>query len=199
MSTLRIAVKQQVGSDQVRNVFHVAGAFATIANAQDIVDYIAGSWAFVDAAASMLSHMAVGWSLYGADVKDVADPANPTIPFGLTLGTRVGTNAGERLPLQNAALLTFKALTAKPNASRKYLAGWTEGAHDTDGWSDPVLASLAQWGDRLLDMETSLDAGAALVVTRYNEGVLVGSNILDHYVIGSYARTQRRRTPGRGI
>lgn len=199
MSTLRIAMKMSVGTNELRNIFWVAGAYAIIDNAQDIVDYIAGAWTTGSTGNHLTDRLSSGFSLYGADVKDVADVENPTIPYAITGGSIAGAASGDLLPLQTCLLITFKALTARPNQSRKYLGGFCEPSHDGAGWTTDVKTIVANWADYLLAMPTGLDTGAALVVSRLNAGVLVGSNLLDHYTITSYARTQRRRTPGRGI
>lgn len=197
MSTLKIVMKQRMGTDELRNVFYVAGAFATTANSQAIGDYFRTAW--VRAGNSIQAVLSTAWTMYGFDVKDVTDPLNPTVPFVFTSGDLVGLNgSSEPLPQQIAAMVSFKALTAPPNTSRKYLAGMTEGEHDANGWLASTKTRLGVWAQTFLDMPTDLDPGIALVVSRFNLNVLVGSNILDSYIVSDYARTQRRRTPGRG-
>jgi len=198
MSTLRITLKQTVSSDQLRNVYYVAGAYAIQANAQAIVDYFRLSYNQGGSSEKLVDRMSTGWQLYGADVKDVSDPDNPVIPYVFTLGVMNGLDSGERLPLQNCMLVQFEAVAAPPNRSRKYLGAWTEAAHQSSGWTSGAVTAASNYCNYLLDMETNLDTGVALVVARFNAGVYVGSNLLTQYQISPYARTQRRRTPGRG-
>lgn len=198
MATLRVVLKQRIIGNEVRNVFYVAGAYAEIANAQTIADYFRTSFAL--GGADMAAGASDAWELYGVDIKDVTDPANPVVPFNFTAGVLAGTNVGsDALPIQNCVLVSFKATTAPPNRSLKYLAGFVENSHTNDGWSSGTINRVGLWAQYLLDMPTNLDPGIALVVSRINANILVGSNILDTYSISPYARTQRRRTPGRGI
>lgn len=75
-----------------------------------------------------------------------------------------------------------------------------EDIHDGQtGWTGSAVTAALDWGNYLLDIATNLDPGITMTVTRINAGVLVGSNILDSVTVTPYARTQRRRTPGRGI
>jgi hypothetical protein len=198
MSTLQVVLKQKALGNEIRNVYHVAGAFATIANGQAIVNYFRTS--FGQAPNNVVSALSDEWSMYEATIKDVTDPENPTIPFEFTNGVLTGGNgSADILPLQTAMLVQYKALTAPPNRSRKYLAGWTESAHGNDGWETLTKERAQGQADFLLAMPANLDSGIALVVSRFNDGILIGSNILESATVIDYARTQRRRTPGRGI
>lgn len=198
MGTLRVVLNQSIGTNQIRNVYYVAGAYAEIANAQSIVDYFRDGYVQVNSLNGVLMPT---WSLDDATVKDVADPANPTIPYQFTSGSVVGTANGEELPNQTAMLLQFKATTAPPNRKRVYLGGFGEIHHDASGWVSSAITGATTYAQWLLDIDTNLDPGIDLTVTRIDKvtGVLVGSNILDSFKISAYARTQRRRTPGRGI
>lgn len=198
MSTLRVVSKFSVNNEQQRNVFYVAGAFAVVGNGQAIADYFRD--AYSQPPTFLRNEMRDTWSFDGVEIKDVTDPANPVIPFGFTSGPLVGTQTNDSLlPLQNACLVSFKATTAPPNRSRKYLGGFTEASHQGDGWRQSTLDAVGGWATYMLGMQANLDPGIALVVARINNNVLVGSNILDTFTVTTYARTQRRRTPGRGI
>lgn len=200
MATLRVALKQSVINQEIRNVLWFAGGFATHANAQAIIDYVRA--AYLDGTLKLADHLVDNWSLYGADVKDVTDPANPTIPYTFTAGPLAGGDTGNQLlPLMNCMLLQFTAPTAKPNRKRVYIAGWGDARHADNGWGTNALTAASNWANYLLDIPNALDPGVTLTVTRISRpgGVLVGSNILDGFSISPYARTQRRRTPGRGI
>jgi len=199
MSTLRAVVKQRVGSDELRNVFYVAGGYAIMDNIQAIADYFRAAWVEGGSNEKMVNQMSSGWELYGMDFKDVTDEENPVVPVNFTAGALGGSDASERLPLQTCLLVTFQSLTAPPNRSRKYLGGFTEPTHNSSGWVLSTKNAVDNWAGYLLNMATGLDTGIALVVSRINAGVLIGSNILDSHVYVPYARTQRRRTPGRGI
>lgn len=198
MATLQVTLFSRILGNEQRNVYHFAGGYAIVDNIQEIVDYLFLGYEDEDGLGPTMSDE---WELYAASVKDVTDPENPTIPVIPTEGPIAGGNAADPLPLMNAALLQFTALVAPPNRSRKYLGGFTEGSHGPGGWGNTTLERIGFWADWCLDISTAVDAGIALVVSRINPstGVLVGSNILESYSITPYARTQRRRTPGRGI
>lgn len=197
MTTLRIVAKMTLVGQEVRNVFYVSGGDATHANAQDICDAIAAAYEdeWMPVAINQLS-------LYGFDVKELDDPANPTIEYLPTGGAVGGGVTGDVAPTQIAALISFKSVTAPPNRKRTYLPGLAEGAFDGNGMlNGTVRAAMISWADAMLALDTTTSLAIAFVISRIEPvtQTLVGSNILTQYLLSFVPATQRRRRIGRGI
>lgn len=197
MSTLLLTLKWRMFAQEFRNVFYFAGDDAVQGNAQDLGDFMRAR-----IAARIGSTLVNDIVLYGFDVKDLADPGNPTIEYTFTSGTLTGTSTNDPLPSQVAALVTFIALAAKPNRKRFYIPGFSEGNIGPDGrWTPGTLNVMGLLADDINIVGTTLSLAIAHVISRINRptGVLVGSNILETKRLSEVPATQRRRRIGVGI
>lgn len=196
MATMRITMKQTLLGQEVRNTFHVAGADAVQANAQGIIDYFRSMWN-----THLTGFLTVQWILYGASAKELDIVSNPTIEYNLTAGPLSGGNVNDVLPPQNALLVSWIALTARPNRGRTYLAGFTENHMGPLGDFLTTATTAAQaWADGMLLVSTPYP-GLAMTVTRVDKatGTLVGSNVINSARTTNVAATQRSRRKGKGI
>lgn len=196
MATLRVTMKQRLGSEEVRNTFHLVGGDATQTNAQGIIDFFASMWS-----THLATTMSVNWLLYAASAKELDIVSNPTIDYTLTAGAFGGSNTADQLPNQLALLVGWLALTARPNRGRTYLAGFTEQVMGPSGlWTGTATAAGQAWADGMLTVSTPYP-GLGMAVTRVSKpsGVLVGSNLINSARISNIPATMRSRRVGTGV
>lgn len=196
MATLRVVMKQRLFNEEVRNTFHVVGGDATQTNAQGIIDYFRSMWD-----THLKTALTVNWNLYAASAKELDVVSNPTIDYALTAGQLNGTNINNQMPNQTALLVSWLALTARPNRGRTYLAGLTEDVNGSSGqWTGTATTAALAWANGMLAVSTPYP-GLGMAVTRVSKpsGVLVGSNLIDSARIAAVPATMRSRRIGTGV
>jgi hypothetical protein len=188
-------LKGTLNGAQIRNIFYISGGGFS-GNEQAIVDYI--RTVFNN---RLLAQTVNNLQYYGVDVRDVGTPSLPTIEYSFTSGAWTGTGTAQSLPNQVAALVNFRANVAKPNLSRKFIAGMTNaGLNDDGSWSTAYVAALQAWGNDMIAIGSTISGvGIASVQWSGDNTYVTGANIMTFAQVGLYPSTQRRRKPGVGI
>jgi len=196
MPYLMLTPKMRLLNQEVRNVFYIGGEDAVVAYAQQFVDYISGS--YDNRLALVLSDE---FSFYACDVRDMTSPSIPAVEYIPTGGAWSGDQTADLLPTQIAALVTFKAQAAPPNRTRKYLAGFYDGACDGGFWTSTLQGYLTSWAADLLGMGSALSRAVSLIAPGWDldHTYIVGGNILSTAQVSPVPATQRRRRIGVGI
>ena len=179
--------------DITNNVMYWQGNDALVANRQVIADAVR---AILLPAVSAWS---TAYSFTGMTFYNLDNPGTPGVATQFTSGPLVGTNGGELLPGQIAALIGFKANTTRPNRKRLYIAGSTETYVSNGLWISSFITTLTTVANKLLDFETysGLDTSFC-TVWQTSEG-LVSANDLEIAQVFQVPATQRRRRRGQGV
>lgn len=179
------------GSDDFVNVWHYQHQGSNPAADGDVMDDLASEIDGVTGA--LLTHqstsLAYGLIEFYNITQDVPMGSRPH-PVNTA-----GTGAGEPLPTQCAALLSFRT-GEKKSVGRRYLAGFTETANDNGGeLSSGLLTALATYAAACVTGSTI--AGELFVPGHVRKATGAFSKwVLP--VIDTLYRTQRRRVQGVG-
>lgn len=196
MAEYMLTAKQVWQNQEMRNVFYYATQDETTAGLQAIVDGLRAAWA-----TNLQSVMHQNWSLYAFDVRKVDVAGQPTVQYSMTSGVLLGGAAGDPLPAQIALLVSFTALTSKPNKARTYLAGLTETSLGSGLWTSGAITGAQNWADATFDPTSGTITGVARLTVEWaaDHSYVLGGNILTARQVGNIPATQRRRRIGVGI
>lgn len=196
MPILRIAAKQRLFGQEVRNIFHYVGSDASQVSMPAIAAAMRAAWD-----TNLVAQLSDEWQLYAVEAKELDDPANPTIEYSFGAGPLDGGLATGILPTTNALLVSWKAFTAPPNRGRTYLAGFTV-ASTTDGrFVNGAVIAAAAWANDLFVLPTTLGLNMSMSIVRVDPetGAYVSSNAIEELSAQAIPATQRRRRIGSGI
>lgn len=196
MAIYMLTAKQTLLAQEVRNVLYYSTQDETTAGLQAIVDGLRSAWS-----ANLAGDLVPEWQLYGVDVRKVDVAGQPTIEYAFTSGVLDGAGTGDSVATQVAGLVSFTALTSKPNRARSYLAGLQESALTDSQWGTLILGRMEGWGTDTLDPTGGTITGVARLTVSWDSfhTYVLGGNILTEVRAVPVPGTQRRRRIGIGI
>lgn len=192
---IQVTLKYRQQAQEIRNVFYFSGG-GVDSNQQNIVDYLRLSWVTY-----LRPQLVNDIEIYAADVRDVGVAGLPVVEYTFTAGTSSGQITTPGMPLQVAGLVVFGANVARPNKTRKFIAG-IPASHiaDSGHFSPTMVSALEDWADDVLDITTTYTGVALSAVQWAGDGSYVtGSNLMTFRTVNSNPSTQRRRRLGVGI
>lgn len=200
MSVYQVVWLQSWQGQQIRNTFYYETDVGDPTNSewQDIVDEIRA-----DLAANWAARCNSSWVFRGITARRVDVIGLLSREFTPTAGDLAGTHVGDAIPSQIAVLVSNKGTTTKPNRTRTYLAGSTDGEYN----GSTVQSTLRNAAETLIDLQSNLNAGGTNPLTRVSAAwntahtqVLNWNDISGASSVAStVAATQRRRRVGVGI
>lgn len=141
-------------------------------------------------------------SVYAYDVRRVDVGDLPTIEYIPTAGAWNGTDTSDPLPPQNAAMVTWKALTAFPRTTRSYMFPFTGGSTSSEGiMTGTARTALQTWANAIIFITPSggMDGDKICVEYGGDPRAVVAHNDVATVTVKAVYRTQRRRTYNVGI
>jgi hypothetical protein len=188
-------VKQRLLGQELRNIYYLSGG-GVAGNVQTIVNFFR---AIIDG--NLATLLVDDWSTYAIDVRDIGEAGLPTIEYGYTTGTLTGDSTGTPMPTTDSVLVNFRANVAKPNLSRKFLAGFPSTTMTAGGlWNSAVVGACENFAEALLDIGTTISGvGVAAVQWAGDNTYVTGANIMTFSTVNSIPSTQRRRKIGVGM
>ena len=195
MGLLRVTMRGYVGTNACFQVYVVETPGTDYEGAVEVVEYIGN--AYFDHLRTFLSNQ---YALVDGYVQPLIPGGLPGISVSPAPLPFSGTATGELLPQQVAALVSFTALTPRPNRGRKYFGGLTEVAWAGGAWGAGITTGLNNLATELLDMETLLGPGYNFRAWRARPlGTWDLGGVFTEAKTTPYAVVQRRRRPGTGI
>ena len=135
------------------------------------------------------------------DVRRVDVGDLPTVEFIPTAGAWNGTDTGNLLPSQCAALITFKALTPFPRSTRTYVWGLTANALAAGGLvGSGTVTDLTNFGNDILEISVTGQLNPDKVAVAYSGDprAVTSWNEVTNVTVTDVWATQRRRRRGVG-
>lgn len=179
-------------TDEMVNVFQAEMVTVPLGTAAETITWVS-EWTIAGMTA-LVSQVSV---LYTIPTIDVFNLTQQTFlgQFTTTLG---GADAGEALPPQVTALVMARTTTLRVEG-RKYLPVFGEAQQVAGRWTAGAQAAMTAFGAVWVDpfIDTAGTIGQGVIVTKLGGVMTASHNILATRIIID-ARTQRRRTVGRG-
>lgn len=193
MAIYQVTIFQRWLDQECRNIYYVETPTTDPAEAENAVTSIYSSYLV------LADSLVDTYTLYGATYRRVDVAGLPALNrSGLTV--KNGLITADSVATQIAAVVHFRASTAKPNRSTKWIPGLPETAVVDSRLTNAYVATLEVFCDNIIGNLASLPVPVDLLAARWNSTntVIALSNTITSSSVATIPGTQRRRKIGRG-
>lgn len=195
MPIYRVTQLARLDGNEQRNVWYIGNTDTVEDDVFHwINDVLRANWD-----STIATVQAIEWTWYACSYQNASVAGSPVIPFPITVvnGDLAG---GNFLPLQVAGLITFRAMTARPNRAAKYIGGLSETYLHGGLFMDQVTDAFGDFADALL-ADGVVNPERGIACAHYDPAAhrVTTANPATTRLITNIPSTQRRRKKGRGI